>query len=334
MPAATASSGTTSARCGRRARPHSKFASKRRPASRRRSISPTSRSSFIDEPGVKRIVWLFSMVLGYSAATSGAATSFIRTSQSVLRCHIAAFEAIGGAPREILYDRMKTAVIGEDAEGLVVYNRALDRPRPPLWLPAARLPPLPGQDEGKSRAAVPLHPRGFFPRRRFRNLDDLNEQLRHWLDAVANPRMHATTQRVVNEAFSEEKPSLKQLPAGPLSDGAQFERRVSHDGMVSVGGNFYSVPDTTRRRVLDVHVFADAIRIFEDGALIASHPPLEGRGQKRLDPTHRKIAPPSCRRPAEGQPIVLLRAGEQVARRPLAFYEAVGRRLASQGGSR
>jgi hypothetical protein len=37
--------------------------------------------------------------------------------QSVLRCHIAALEAIGGVPREILYDRMKTAVIGEDPDG-------------------------------------------------------------------------------------------------------------------------------------------------------------------------------------------------------------------------
>jgi hypothetical protein len=43
----------------------------------------------------------------------------------VLRCHIAALEAIGGVPHEILYDRMKTAVIGEDADGLVVYNRSL-----------------------------------------------------------------------------------------------------------------------------------------------------------------------------------------------------------------
>jgi hypothetical protein len=33
--------------------------------------------------------------------------------QTVLRCHMAAFDAIGGVPEEILYDRMKTAVIGE-----------------------------------------------------------------------------------------------------------------------------------------------------------------------------------------------------------------------------
>ena len=34
--------------------------------------------------------------------------------------------------------------------------------------------------------------------------------------------------------------------------------------MVSVAGNFYSVPDTPRHRILDVHVFADEIRIFEN----------------------------------------------------------------------
>ena len=105
--------------------------------------------------------------------------------------------------------------------------------------------------------------------------------------------------------------------------------------MVSVGGNLYSVPDTTRRRVLDVHVFADAIRIFEDGALIAAHAPLEGRGEKRLDPAHRRMPSQAYRRrPPDASPPLVLRAGDHAARRPLAFYDAVGRRLAMQGGSR
>jgi hypothetical protein len=103
--------------------------------------------------------------------------------------------------------------------------------------------------------------------------------------------------------------------------------------MVSVGGNLYSVPDATRRRVLDVHVFADEIRIFEAGALIASHAPLEGRDQRRLDPAHRKPLP-TRRLPAEGEPIVIRRAGDHVASRSLDFYEAVGRRLAGQGRMR
>ena len=45
--------------------------------------------------------------------------------QTLLRCHMMAFSAIGGIPIEILYDRMKTAVIGEDADGHIIYNRSL-----------------------------------------------------------------------------------------------------------------------------------------------------------------------------------------------------------------
>jgi hypothetical protein len=103
--------------------------------------------------------------------------------------------------------------------------------------------------------------------------------------------------------------------------------------MVSIGGNLYSVPDTTRRRVVDIHVFVDEIRIFEAGSLIASHPPLEGRDQRRLDPAHRKSLP-LRQPPAVGEPILIRRAGDRVARRSLDFYEAVGRRLAGQGSVR
>jgi transposase len=103
---------------------------------------------FTDEPGVKRIVWLFSMVLGYSRLI-WARFVVHQDLQSVLRCHNAALEAIGGAPREILYDRMKTAVIGEDPDGLVIYNRALLDICTALWLPATRLPALPPEDQGQ-----------------------------------------------------------------------------------------------------------------------------------------------------------------------------------------
>jgi len=79
---------------------------------------------FEDEPDTPRVVWLFSMVLGYSRLIW--ARFFLRQDlPTVLRCHVAAFAAIGGVPKEILYDRMKTAVTGAgDADG-IVYNRSL-----------------------------------------------------------------------------------------------------------------------------------------------------------------------------------------------------------------
>jgi transposase len=287
--------------------------------------------AFTDEPGVTRIVWLFSMVLGYSRLI-WARFVVHQDLQSVLRCHISALEAIGGAPREILYDRMKTAVIGEDPDGLVIYNRALlDLARHYGFQPRA-CRPYRAKTKGKVERPFRYIREDFFLGASFRNLDDLNGQLRCWLDTVANPRVHATTRRVVNEAFAEERPALKPLPLAPYRAVLKLERRVSHEGMVSVSGNLYSVPDTTRRRILDVHVLADAIHVFEGGTLVATHLPLEGRDQKRLDPAHRKTPPRSQRR-TDGERAIR-RTGDQVARRSLAFYDAVARRLAGQGGAR
>jgi hypothetical protein len=44
---------------------------------------------------------------------------------------------------------------------------------------------------------------------------------------------------------------LKVLPLAPFRSVLKFERRVSHEGMVSVGGNFYSVPDA--KWTVEVH---------------------------------------------------------------------------------
>jgi len=285
--------------------------------------------AFTDEPGVSRVVWLFSMVLGFSRLIWG---EFVvhQDLQSVLRCHVAALTAIGGAPREILYDRMKTAVIGEDADGLVIYNRGLvDLARHFGFHPKA-CRPYRAKTKGKVERPFRYIREDFFLARVFRNLDDLNAQLRQWLDSVANVRVHATTRRVVSEAFAEERPALRPLPPAPYRSVLKLERRLSHEGMVSVGGNLYSVPDTARRRVLDVHCFVDEIRILEDGAMIASHAPLPGRGQSRIDPAHRKAAQHS-RRGADAAPVPIHGAGDVVARRSLDFYDAVGRVIAIKG---
>lgn len=194
---------------------------------------------------------------------------------------------------------MKTAVIGEDPDGLVIYNRALlDLARHYSFQPRACRPYRP-KTKGKVERPFRYIREDFFLGASFRNLDDLNAQLRHWLDTVAHPRLHATTERIVNEAFAEERPSLKPLPLAPNHTVLKLERRLSHEGMVSVSGNLYSAPETTRRRVLDIHVFADHIQIFEDGVVIATQVPLEGRNQKRLDPAHRKMLPARNRRASD-----------------------------------
>jgi transposase len=286
---------------------------------------------FTGEPTTPRVVWLFSLVLGCSRLI-WARFVVHQDLATVLRCHAAAFEALGGVPREVLYDRMRTVVIGEPTPGGIVYNRALvDLARHYGFHPKA-CQPYRAKTKGKVERPFRYIREDFFLARSFRDLDDLNSQLRHWLDRVANPRVHATTRRVVNEAFAEEKPHLRPLPLAPFRSVLRLERRISRDGMVSVGGNFYSVPDATRRRVVEVHTLAEEVRIFEDGALLAAHPVLEGRHQRRVLPGHRKGIVGACLRGADrGVVPIAARAGEVVAQRPLEFYDAVARHLAREG---
>ncbi|WP_444980383.1 Mu transposase domain-containing protein, partial [Methylobacterium oxalidis] len=173
----------------------------------------------------------------------------------------------------------------------------------------------------------------FFLARSFRDLGDLNAQLRSWLDTVANVRLHGTTQRIVSEAFAAEKPELQPLPAVPFDALLKLERRVSHDGLVSIGGNYYSVPDRTRR-VVEVHQLPDTIRILDGGRLVASHPILEGRRQYRVDPGHRQGAAARAMRHGHPDSQMIGRRGDHVARRSLAVYQAIGERLAGGIGGR
>jgi transposase len=297
------------------------------------------KTTFTDEPEVERIVWLFSMVLGHSRMMWA---RFVARQdlQTVLRCHIAAFDSFGGVPEQILYDRMKTAVLGEieapdqPTQGIAYNPKLLSLASHYGFLPRA-CKPYRAKTKGKVERPFRYVREDFFLARSFRNLEDLNIQFTQWLDQLANRRRHATTQRVVAEHFAEERPHLKPLPAGPFNSVLALERRVTRDGMVSVGGNLYSVPDCTRRRTVEVQITAGTVTILEDGIAVASHPALEGRGQRRIATGHRtQPPPPNSQTPREvAPPTAPPLPGGTVTPRSLAIYDTIGRHLANQPGS-
>lgn len=277
---------------------------------------------FTSEPGVARKVWLFSMVLGHSRWLWG---RFCPNQglETVMRCHIAAFEAMEGCCSEILYDRMKTAVIGEDAAGVVTYNASLVALLAHYGSAPKACQPYRAKTKGKVERPFRYIRQDFFLGRSFHDLDDLNAQFDVWRADIANARQHATTGRIVREHFGEEQPQLHPLPAMRYDAVLTVERRISREGMVAVAGNYYSVPDTARRRIVEVQHHTHEVRIFEEGQLIARHAVLEGKNRKRIEPGHRK-APPAKR--AEMLPVT---PTMPILQRPLAFYGAVGERLAS-----
>jgi len=285
---------------------------------------------FDNEPEQVRVVWLFSLVLGHSRYLF-ARFCLHQDLQTLLRLHVQAFEHLGGVPREILYDRMKSAVLGEGEDSHIVYNRSLLGLAAHYGFMPLACKPYRAKTKGKVERPYRYIRQDFFLGAHFADLEDLNAQLIHWLDTVANARVHATTERVVAEHFAQERPHLGALPAGAFNATLKLERRISHEGMVSVGGNRYSVPEGTRSRTVEVHTLAQEIRIFENAVLIAVHPVLQGRRQCSVLPAHRKLARAAAQRSAPSQGKPFTRAGEAVARRPLSFYDALGKRLAGSG---
>ena len=138
-----------------------------------------------------RIVWLFSMVLGHSRLI-WATFVMHQDLQAVLRCHAAAFEAIGGVPAEIVHDRMRTAVTGEGDEG-IVYNATLLACAHHYGFMPKACRPYRAKTKGKVERPFRTIRQDFFLARSFRNLDDLNQQLRRWLDEDANPSVGIPT---------------------------------------------------------------------------------------------------------------------------------------------
>ena len=85
-----------------------------------------------------------------------------------MRCHIAAFDAMGGALEEILYDWMKTAVIGEDETGIVTDNTSLVSLLNHCGSAPKACKPYRAQTKGKIERPFRYIRRDFFLARTFR----------------------------------------------------------------------------------------------------------------------------------------------------------------------
>ena len=130
---------------------------------------------FVDEAGRRRNVLAFVMVLSFSRALR---VAFVpqQDLSTLLRCHLQAFEALGGVPRRILYDSMKAVVAGREAERVTFQPRLLDFALLAGFEPRA-CRPYRAQSKGRVERAIGYLRTSFWPAARFTSLVDLNRQV-------------------------------------------------------------------------------------------------------------------------------------------------------------
>ena len=290
--------------------------------------------TFANDPDRQYRVYLFLMIMGFSRWFWGY-VGWDQKLPTVLRGHNGAFTAMGGTPKTILYDRMKTAVLG-NRNGKPDYNKHLLGLLDHYGVMPKACRPYRAKTKGKVERIIRYVRESFFMAREFADMDDRNRRFESWCREEADKRHHGTTRKIVGADLLVERPPLPPLPPCIYDEALRVERKGNREGMVRVDTNRYSVPDGTASRIVEVHVGPSTLRLFDGkGKLIAIHPRLEGRHESRIDPSHHRLPPPG-----RLNRLAIIRTGGDrvdspgIPVRPLAIYAAIGDALSQIGGAR
>jgi hypothetical protein len=151
-----------------------------------------------------------------------------------------------------------------------------------------------------------------------------------WLDRSPMPACTPRPGGSSPRHFADERPRCKPLPAGPSRPCCASSDGITRDGMVSVGGNLYSVPDAPAAR--SRCTAPPTIRILEDGEHRDRRSSCAGGAAAA---PHRSPAHRSRRRLAAPRGIAaataIARRRSRVPLRSLAFYDSRRRRLGRSG---
>ena len=232
-----------------------------------------------------RTVSGFVMVLGYSRALAALFT-LDQTLESFLRGHVAAFDALGGAARNLVYDNLRSAVLDRRGAAVQFHPRLLELAGHYHFAPRPCTPGR-GNEKGKVERQIQYLRHAYFAARRFRDLDDINAQFRRWRDEVAHRRPHPDQpNRSVADVWAEEKPRLLPLPANPFETDLVRAVRSGKTPYVRFDRNLYSIPHTHVRKPLTLVASATRIRILDGQTELANHHRTYDTGLTVEDPAH------------------------------------------------
>jgi len=273
-----------------------------------------------DGKGKKR--YIFSFILGYSRKGYCEFTDSMRI-ERFLNCLSNGFEYVKGVPEEILFDNMKQVVIKREG-GKIIYNETFLRFA--SWygfIPKAGIPGKP-RTRGKIENFIGYIKRDFYKGRENLSIDELNRQLKIWLEE-RNNSVCGSHGEIINERAKREK--LLPLPERYKIDIVCI-RKVDRTGLFSYRGNWYSVPYKYSNKQVMVKEEGEKIKVYYNGEEITVHKKAEGKKERIIDYQHYKRQKVTIRNThlgAESIKEILKRViGDiEVEKRPIEYYERI-----------
>jgi transposase len=251
----------------------------------------------------RRRLSFFVMVLCYSRMMYVEFT-VSQTMEHFLGCHQNAFEWFGAVPGKVMVDNLKSAVLKRIVGKDPVFN--------PKYLDFANhhgftIVPCAvgkGNEKGRVESAVGYVKKNFLSGLDIPNFNALNPAAIHWLNTVANVRVHGETGKRPVDRFERERQAMIKLPPHPYDIASIDQVRASRQFRVALDGNRYSVPAEYAGALLNLKVYPDRICIYHREKLIARHVRTYDRRQDIELPDHPK-ALLAQRRKAKDQKIFM-----------------------------
>jgi transposase len=230
----------------------------------------------VQPDGTIKKYYLFALILGYSRMLYG---ELLERCDMIafLEAHIRAFQALGGVPTEILYDRMKNVFLRRLA-GKTEFTQSLVNLAIHYGFCPRVAPAYAPWVKGKIERPFDFIREGFWRGYEFTDLVAANRDLKQWLAEKAQ-RVHGTTHERVDVRFEREKPHLLRLPPEPCDISERLCRTVAKDCAIRVEGNRYVVPHTLVGKKVLARKKDDTLRIFDDATLVVTYTIPKEKGQ-------------------------------------------------------
>ncbi|HMX27422.1 MAG TPA: IS21 family transposase, partial [Blastocatellia bacterium] len=233
----------------------------------------------------RRNLSCFVMTLSYSRACY-LEFFFDQRLENFLQAHVNAFAFFGGAPRQLLYDNLKSAVLARRGDLIRFHPRLLDLCGH-YHFAALPCQPRRGNEKGRVERTIRYVRESFFAARDFLTLALLNQQAWDWRDRVTLQRpWPGDDRRRVGDVFTEERVRLLPLPAHPFETDLMQPVRSGKTIYVRFDLNDYSIPHTHVGQTLTLVASATQVRVLDGATEIARHLRSYDRHQHIDDPTH------------------------------------------------
>jgi transposase len=233
-------------------------------------------------------IHLMTVVLGYSRRLF--CRAFLAERQDDwLEGIDAACHHFGGLPEQILCDNASPLVTSHDSQtGVVVWHPGFAAFCKDRGITPRACRPRRARTKGKIERGVGYVKHNALAGRSFITFEALQKHLAKWIIAVADQRIHGTTNEQPIIRFErDERLALRPLPERPLAVRTRrLDRRVSADCFVDIDTTRYSVPHRHVRERVAVVVGSERVEVWLRGTRIASHRRSFEPGALVRDPAH------------------------------------------------